>query len=288
MGKQEVAMSIGMPVYNGAKYLNEAIDSLLSQTFTEFELIISDNASTDNTMSICQAYAKNDNRVRYIRQSENIGVMPNFQFVLNESRGVLFMWASADDRWDENWIGSIYPAIYAVGSNAGFGQLAHMDEFSIDLPHPANSVGFGFSGSRVCRRAKFYLAYEGAGKANLFYAIYPREKLQGVDLLNPLFDYHILFSLINNVAYKQVEGTYFHKRIHDASEGATSQGNHPEPVFYSLMKTFFKDVKISIFYLAGKTLETKVFLLLLIPMKILYALKFHLIELFSLTFKKRN
>ena len=66
-------VSIGMPVYNGAAFLKESLDSLLSQTYGDFELIISDNASTDETESICRSYAAGDPRVRYQRQEENRG-----------------------------------------------------------------------------------------------------------------------------------------------------------------------------------------------------------------------
>lgn len=94
-------VSIGMPVYNGAKYIIEALDSLLTQTYTDFELIISDNASTDETQSICEEYARKDKRIRYIRQNENMGAAKNFQVVLDESVGEYFMWAAHDDRRDK-------------------------------------------------------------------------------------------------------------------------------------------------------------------------------------------
>ncbi|WNC86000.1 glycosyltransferase family 2 protein [Thermosynechococcus sp. QKsg1] len=89
-------LSIGMPVYNGAKFIREALDSLLAQTFTDFELIISDNASTDETEAICREYAAKDKRIRYVRQAQNLGAAANFKYVLDEARGEYFMWAAAD------------------------------------------------------------------------------------------------------------------------------------------------------------------------------------------------
>lgn len=91
-------VSIGMPVYNGAEYIRETLDALLAQTFTDFELIISDNASTDETAEICREYAERDLRIVYIRQEGNIGARANFQLVLDKARGAYFMWAAADDR----------------------------------------------------------------------------------------------------------------------------------------------------------------------------------------------
>jgi len=91
-------VSIGMPVYNGEKFIREALNSILAQTFTDFELIISDNASTDGTSAICREYAEKDSRIRYVKQSENIGPVANFLFVLEEAVGEYFMWAAHDDR----------------------------------------------------------------------------------------------------------------------------------------------------------------------------------------------
>lgn len=90
-------VSIGLPVYNGEKYLREAIESILAQTFTDFELIISDNASTDNTEMICREYESKDSRVRYYRNEKNIGGSNNHNRVFELSRGKYFHWFSDDD-----------------------------------------------------------------------------------------------------------------------------------------------------------------------------------------------
>ncbi len=97
-------ISIGMPVYNGEKFIDRAIESLLSQNFIDFELIISDNASTDDTGILCQKY--NDNRIKYYRQHNNIGLISNFKFVLDKAVGEYFMWAASDDIWDSKFISS--------------------------------------------------------------------------------------------------------------------------------------------------------------------------------------
>lgn len=86
-----------MPVFNGEKYIREALDSLLAQTFTDFELIISDNASTDGTEAICREYVKKDPRIRYVRQPENRGGAANFWFLLDEAWSEYFIWAACDD-----------------------------------------------------------------------------------------------------------------------------------------------------------------------------------------------
>ena len=92
-----VLVSIGMPVYNGERYLKKAIDSILSQTHQNFELIISDNASTDRTQQICLDYVRTDSRIRYHCNKKNIGAPGNFNKVFELSSGEYFKWAAYDD-----------------------------------------------------------------------------------------------------------------------------------------------------------------------------------------------
>ena len=90
-------ISIGIPVYNGEHFLDEKIKSILDQTFSDYEIIISDNASTDKTSIICNKFAKNEPKIRYMRQEKNIGIWENFNFVLKEAKGDYFLWSSVDD-----------------------------------------------------------------------------------------------------------------------------------------------------------------------------------------------
>ena len=99
-----VKLSIGMPVYNGELFIERAIESILAQTFTDFELIISDNASTDSTQEICQNFSKKDDRIRIFKQEKNIGVHRNFYFLLSQARGEYFAWAAVDDYLDKDFM----------------------------------------------------------------------------------------------------------------------------------------------------------------------------------------
>lgn len=90
-------LSIGVPVYNGQKFLRATLDSLLAQTFTDFELIICDNCSTDATEQICREYTQRDPRIRYVRNEKNIGPAPNYNRCFELARGELFKWSAADD-----------------------------------------------------------------------------------------------------------------------------------------------------------------------------------------------
>ena len=97
-------VSIGMPVYNGEEFLERALDSLLAQSFSDFELIISDNASQDKTQEICLRYAARDPRVKYYRNETNIGAAENFNRVFALSSGEYFKWAGHDDSWTPDYL----------------------------------------------------------------------------------------------------------------------------------------------------------------------------------------
>ena len=168
MSSSHPILSVGMPVYNGELFLREALDSLLAQSFSNFELIISDNASSDVTEAICLDYQKIDKRIRYIRQAENIGALANFQVVLNESSGQYFMWAACDDKWDSCWIELLYEKLVTLESTSVFGRVKQIDENSkLISNHPANNHLFNFSGSFFNRRASFFLEFEGSFYASI-------------------------------------------------------------------------------------------------------------------------
>ena len=90
-------VTVGMPVYNGERYLAAAIDSIVGQTYGDFQFIISDNASTDNTAEICRSYAARDKRIVYNRLQKNCGAAPNFNRVFLMGRSPFFKFAAADD-----------------------------------------------------------------------------------------------------------------------------------------------------------------------------------------------
>ena len=108
-------VSIGLPVFNGERFLSEAIESLLAQTHTDFELIISDNASTDRTSEIALGHAARDTRIRYIRHAHNLGAARNWNFVVEAATGTYFKWASANDRCDPTMLEKCVAALRQDG-----------------------------------------------------------------------------------------------------------------------------------------------------------------------------
>lgn len=97
-------LTIGMPVRNGGRFISQAVESLLAQTFADFELLISDNASDDGTEDICRGYAVRDARIRYVRQERNLGLFPNVAFVMGAARGRYFMLVGDDDVYEPGYV----------------------------------------------------------------------------------------------------------------------------------------------------------------------------------------
>ncbi len=180
--KQKPKVSIGMPVYNGEPFIHEALDSLLKQTFTEFELIISDNASTDDTERICREYVAKDQRIRYVRQPENFGAIANFRFVLDEAIGKYFMWAAADDVWLPQFIHTCFQLLN-VNLDANFAITAYEVRSRVSriikmkFKDPLSCIQIKNKKDRVLAYSKLSLLTH---KDNLVYAIWKKEFLKTV------------------------------------------------------------------------------------------------------------
>jgi glycosyltransferase involved in cell wall biosynthesis len=148
-------LTVGMPVYNGARWIRQAIDSLLGQRFTDFELVISDNASTDATEAICRAVAARDARVRYHRNDTNIGVLRNYNRVFELGSGTYFKWASCSDVCLEGFLEKcvavldarsevvlVYPRAVLLFSPPDREPYALEYDDDLDLQHDRPSVRF--------------------------------------------------------------------------------------------------------------------------------------------------
>lgn len=164
-------VSIGMAVYNGERFICRALDSLLSQTFTDFELIISDNASNDSTGNICQMYAAKDSRIKYTRQEDNQGALFNFNFVLEQAQSEYFMWAAHDDFWDNSFIEKIINKFDE--KDDGVVAVCTEAQYTINLEKqvffPEGKPFYNISISSPFKRVE-YLLQNNYG--NLFYSVF--------------------------------------------------------------------------------------------------------------------
>ena len=142
-GSRIPEVSVGIPVYNGADFLGAAIESHLAQTFGDFELVISDNASTDDTEELCRRYADEDPRVRYIRQAENIGANANYNEVTRLARAPYFRWAADDDILAPAYLEETYKLLSGDESAVlCHSQTTYIDEDGKPLRPAGDGTGF--------------------------------------------------------------------------------------------------------------------------------------------------
>jgi polysaccharide pyruvyl transferase WcaK-like protein len=122
-------VTVALPVYNGERFLASSLDSLLRQDLADFELVISDNASTDRTGEICRDYASRDPRIRYLRQPRNIGAIANWNYLVHAARGRYFRWSSANDLCPPDMLSRCVAALEADTSLAlCYGRTAFIDD----------------------------------------------------------------------------------------------------------------------------------------------------------------
>jgi glycosyltransferase involved in cell wall biosynthesis len=144
MRERTPTVSLGMPVYNGHRYLPNALTALLNQDYEDFELIICDNASTDATPDICRAFAERDRRIRYYRNATNIGLAANHNRTFELARGRFFKWAAHDDDFPRAMLGRFVevfehapPTVAVVYSRCQYidenGALEWVDSDEVDL-----------------------------------------------------------------------------------------------------------------------------------------------------------
>jgi len=220
-------VSIGMPAYNGEEYICEALDSLLSQTFTDFELIISDDDSTDDTELICRHYADSDSRIRYIRQDKNLGGVGNFKFVLKEARGEYFMFASNDDVWSINWLTNLLASLKDKPANAAFGRVIYIDDKANIINSTANNIFFKFIHNAAWRRIKFIFTPHLTGKMILLYSLFPRQILcdlcsKNIDITgHNSQDLFFVFYILSHLQFQPVCNSLMYKRNHNYSDSAS-------------------------------------------------------------------
>ncbi len=135
------SVSIGLPVYNGARFLPQALESLLGQSFSDIELIVSDNASSDSTQDICTEYAMRDARIRYVRQNVNIGAMRNWNFVARQARGKYFKWSSASDYCAPDMLSRCFAAMEAESDIVlCYGQTCLVDQETGELTEYTGNI----------------------------------------------------------------------------------------------------------------------------------------------------
>jgi glycosyltransferase involved in cell wall biosynthesis len=178
-------ISIGMPVYNEEKFIADAISSIVSQSYQNFELIISDNASTDGTQRICTEYASKDYRIRYYNNQKNIGASNNFNLVFHLSKGEYFMWASGHDTRTKDFLSE---SIRRLSSNKN-AVLCYSDAYWLDdTGNNLGSVHYTFDGSDGNKKKRFRNVLVGVSEyASPIYGVFRSDALRKTGLVKKIF-----------------------------------------------------------------------------------------------------
>lgn len=218
-------LSVGIPVYNRARFIEESVDSVLTQTFSDFELIISDNRSTDRSPQICEMYAQKDPRIRFLQQSENIGAARNFNFLFKESSGKYFKWAASDDLLDREYldlcIGVLErdPSVVLAYAKSAF---IDAEGNSLDVRDGRWNVTSNSAFERLCE----VISYEYS--CNLMFGVFRSSALAKTRLIGnyPGGDYRLLADLAAIGKFHQIPSLLYRRRLHSTSSGPWREA-HP-------------------------------------------------------------
>jgi glycosyltransferase involved in cell wall biosynthesis len=203
-----------MPVYNGAKYVEEAIRAILRQSYEELELIIADNASTDGTETICRRYEAADPRVRYIRHEENRGAAYNYNVLVHQARGEFFKWMAHDDSCEEGLIERCVAEFDRGGKATAlcYPSTVEIDESGVSLglcedrmhlwqESPARRVAKLAANLRMCNEVFGLIRLEALRDTQLIGAYNASDRV-------------LLLEMALRGRFVHVPGTYFYRRMH--------------------------------------------------------------------------
>ncbi len=207
-------VSIGMPVYNGERYVRGAIHALLEQSYTDFDLVISDNGSSDATQEICSEVASRDPRVRYVRADENRGAAWNHNWVFHETGGRYFRWASYDDLVAPTYLQRLVETLDEAPPTTVLAQSLTMliDEDGAEVG-PWNER-FDLSSNHASNRLRQLVRH--LIQANVFYGLIRRDALERTRLHGayPSADWVLLAELALIGRFEVVPERLFFRRVH--------------------------------------------------------------------------
>lgn len=232
---QDPLVSIGLPVRNGEGFITSALTSLLSQSHSHIELLISDNDSTDGTRDICLEWEAKDDRVRYHRLDKDVGAIPNFNRALSMASGEYFMWAAHDDLWEPTFVSTLLNLIESDPKSVlAFCAFDNIDATDAPLRN-YEKVHELPDANKIRRLGNFISQEEQCGKANLIYGLMPRDLLVrvggfqawgagtwGADML-------MVFRLLSFGNLALTKELLFHKRLvatNKEAAGPLSTGVH--------------------------------------------------------------
>jgi len=212
-------VSIGLPVYNGERHLVETIDSILAQTYRDFELIVSDNSSTDGSREICRRYAERDSRVRFFPSEVNKGAAWNFRRVFELARGPYFRWAPSDDVFAPESVAACVEVLDAHPDAV----LCYPKTVLID---GASSVIKPYDDNLDLRSdspvERFRMAAHQIGLVNVMYGLMRTEKVRQTRLIRhyPGADIIFLLELTLYGKFVEINRPLFFRRMHEQASSS--------------------------------------------------------------------
>src|SRR5262245_51423317 len=208
-------VSIGMPVFNGERYLEAAIRSNLNQSYENLELIISDNASTDRTEAICRDLAASDARVKFHRNGRNIGAAANYNKLVHLASGDFFRWSNADDLLDVNLVAETLPILLSTPDAViAYGRTCRIDE---------NGRSFGEFDDNLDLRQdrpsdRYSAFYNRVTFTNIIYGVMRTSAVRRTPLMGrgqfPHADIHFMATMTLQGKFIEVPRVLFYRRMH--------------------------------------------------------------------------
>ncbi|OFX17426.1 MAG: hypothetical protein A2033_07815 [Bacteroidetes bacterium GWA2_31_9] len=213
-------ITIGMPVFNDVIFIEKSLNSIINQTYSHFELIISDDGSTDGSEDICKKYADFDSRIKYIRQSKNLGISKNMEFLLGLAKSKYFMWAGDDDILAPTFIEKLIRSLENnPNSISSFCSFSFIDENENNL---SGTLNFDYSNKNRIKRLKYFIKNSN----DIFgYGVFITDKIKKVEFPiwwwpNKKCPYNNIFP---SLCFYLSKGNYVH--------------NNGEPLFFKREKT---------------------------------------------------
>ncbi len=246
-------ITIGLPVYNGEKYLRRTIDSVLAQTYHNFELIICDNASTDRTLEIVESYAQKDTRIRIHRQKTNLGAIPNYRLTLELANGKYFKWIAADDVITADFLDKCLsfmedrPEVILTYSQAAF--IDNDDKIIYFFDDVMNLEAWSPDPVKRMRQHMTAILRDGSA-ANVFvFGLARTDILKGLEPLGNYFGCDYVYTadvFLHGEIYEYPEVMSFYRRHEDSSSSykkapsAKKQQQFYDPSITGILKTNFQ------------------------------------------------
>lgn len=233
-------ITVGMPVYNGEEFLEQAIESVLQQTFEDFEFFISDNASTDRTEEICRDYAATDARISYLRNDENIGAAGNYNRLFEAGSATYFRWMNADDVAEKNLHQCCLNALQEnPDAVLAYGQTQIIDQHGVATKFYKDNLDL----QQNQPSERFIQFFKNVGLTNIIYGLMRRDALAQTSLMGdgslPAVDVRMMAELSLIGKFIEIPELLFYRRMHQNASSWDREDDEKQKAFWSAKRKGF-------------------------------------------------